>query len=103
MKKGEKLTQGFIVASKNDLNLSGKGDIVYIDLGREDNLSPGHTLSIFTMPRKVFDPDNKDELTIPGARIGKVVLLNVQEQVSTGIILKSSRQVEPGNIVVLDM
>lgn len=33
MKKGLSRTQGFIVESKNNLALSGKGDVVYIDLG----------------------------------------------------------------------
>lgn len=103
MKNGKKMTQGFIVSSKNDLQLIGQGAVVYIDIGKEDDLLPGHTLSVFAYPKKAYDPDNKELVTIPGARKGKLVLLNVREQASTGIIVESARQLEPGDMVVLDM
>ena len=103
VKKGSSRKHGFILQSKNRLALSGKGDVVYLDLGHDDNISPGNSFSLYTKPRKVYDPDNRDDVTIPGARIGKVVVLNVQEGTSTGIITESTRQIEPGTLAVLDI
>lgn len=102
LKKGHKNVQGFILTNLKNLELMGQGDIVYIDVGREDSVTPGHTFTIFTLPRKTEDPDRKDEITIPGVKIGKLVVLNVQAETSTGLIVESRRQIIPGNIVVLD-
>jgi len=102
IKKGKKPVQGFVVTNLKNLQLMGQGDVIYIDLGREDNIVPGNTFSIFSLPKKAKDPDRNENVTIPGIRIGKLIVLNVQEQTSTGLVVESRRQIIPGNIVVLD-
>ncbi len=103
MKKGTLRADGFIIDTKNNVELTGRNDIVYIDLGRVNEIVPGHTLSIFTLPRKSYDPDLGRKVTIPGAKIGRMVVLEVREQSSTAIIMESTRQVQKGNIVSLDI
>lgn len=102
VRKGNKPVQGFIVTDMKNLQLVGQGDVVYIDLGREDDVVAGNTFSIFALPKHAVDPDRNKDVTIPGIRIGKMIVLNVQEQTSTGLILESRRQIIPGNIVVMD-
>ncbi|NIP29987.1 MAG: LysM peptidoglycan-binding domain-containing protein [Candidatus Dadabacteria bacterium] len=103
IKRGSGELDGVIVATKNSTALSGSGDVIYIDVGREHNVSPGNTMSIFSLPRKSIDPDTGRKITIPGTNIGKVILLNVGEETSAGIVVKSSRQIEVGDIVTLDI
>ncbi len=103
MRRGKKQTQGFILESKNKTALSGNGDVVYIDVGRDDHIVPGNSFSIFQYTRHAYDPDRNQSVKIPGVNIGKLVVLRVEENTATGVVVKSSRQIEPGNIVVLDI
>ena len=103
MRKGKKHVDGFVLESKNDVMLNGAGSVVYIDVGRDDSVVPGHTFSIFQYTRNAYDPDREEKVTIPGVNIGKLVVLRVEENTATGVVIKSSRQIEPGNVVVLDI
>lgn len=103
MRRGKKHAQGFILEAKNKTALNGTGDVVYIDVGRDDHIVPGNSFSIFQYTRHAYDPDRNQAVTIPGVNIGKLVVLRVEENTATGVVVKSSRQIEPGNIVVLDI
>jgi hypothetical protein len=103
LRKGTRRVDGFIVETKNNTALSGKGDIVYIDAGEVNNVVPGNVFSIYTQPRKAHDPDAHKDVIIPGTLIGKIVVLEVKEGCSTGIITESSRQIELGDYVSLDI
>lgn len=102
LKKGKKKVQGFVLTNMSNLKLMGQGNVVYIDVGREENVQPGHTFSIFTLPRQTVDNDRNETATIPGVKIGKLIVLNVQAETATGLVVESRRQIVPGNIVVLD-
>ena len=102
-KKGVERVDGFIIETKNNTALSGQGDVIYMDIGKAHSIVPGNTISVYTQARKSYDPDAGKQVTIPGALIGKVVVLDVDEENSTGIITESSRQIQIGNIVSLDI
>ena len=103
IRKGKKHTEGFVLESKSNIFLNGVGNVVYIDVGRDDNVIPGYTFSIFQYPRNAFDIDRGETVTIPGVKIGELVVLRVGENTSTAVITQSSRQIEPGNVVVLNL
>jgi len=103
LRKGTQRVDGFIVDNKNNTELSGQGDIVYIDAGQVNNVVPGNVFSIYTRPRKAHDPDAHKEVIIPGTLIGKIVVLEVKENSATGIITESTRQIEIGDVVSLDI
>ena len=103
VRKGQRQVEGVILESKNDLALNSVGNIVYIDIGKNDNVFMGHTLSIFQYPRKTLDSDKNTIVTIPGVKIGQLVVLDVQQSTATGLIIKNSRQIELGDIVVSDI
>ncbi len=102
LKKGADKLEGFVVETLNNIEQSGKGDIVYIDVGEDDAVVPGNTFSIYKLPRKTFDPDQGKTVTIPSTLVGKIAILNVRQEASTGIILESARQIEKGDMVSLD-
>lgn len=103
LRKGTQRVDGFIVENKNNVTLSGSGDVVYLDVGEVNAVVPGNVFSIYTNPRKAWDPDAGKEVVIPGTLIGKIVVLEVKQKSSTGIITESSRQIEIGNVVSLDI
>ncbi|MGH7884411.1 MAG: LysM peptidoglycan-binding domain-containing protein [Thermodesulfobacteriota bacterium] len=103
LRKGETETKGVVVATKDNIELSGKGDIVYLDLGKKDNVVPGNLLTVSTIPKEAFDPDSGKKIKLPGAKIGKVILISVQENSSTALICESERQIEIGDFVSLDL
>ncbi len=104
LKKGlvEK-ADGYIVETLNNIELSGRGDVVYIDVGENNGIVPGNTFSIYKFPHRVFDPDAGRNVIISGALLGKLVILEVQKEASTGIIIESTRQIEKGDVVRLDL
>ena len=103
LKKGVERVDGVVVATKNNVNLSGRGDIVYLDRGKSSDVVAGNTFSVYTTPRKVYDPDAGKRVVIPGALIGKIVVIYSDENSATGLITQSSRQIEIGDIVSLDI
>lgn len=103
VRKGKRQIEGVILESKNDLALNSVGNVVYIDIGKDDNVFSGHTFSIFQYPRKTHDTDKNAIVTIPGVKIGQLVVLDVQKSTATGLIIKNSRQIELGDIVVSDI
>lgn len=103
MRKGTQRVDGFIVDNKNNVELSGSGDVVYLDVGKRNSVIPGNVFSVYTSPRKAWDPDAGKNVVIPGALIGKIVVLEVGDKTSTGVIIQSSRQIQKGNVVSLDI
>ncbi|NIP29799.1 MAG: LysM peptidoglycan-binding domain-containing protein [Candidatus Dadabacteria bacterium] len=103
IRKGEVELDGVIVENRNNLIYAAQNDVVYIDAGSKDNVLPGHTFTIYQHPRNVIDLETGKNLTVPKFPIGKLVVINVKKNVSTGVIIESDRQVGKGDIVSLDM
>jgi len=103
MRKGTQRVDGFIVDNNSNIELLGSGDVVYLDVGKRNSVIPGNVFSVYTSPRKAWDPDAGKNVVIPGALVGKIVVLEVGDTTSTGVIIQSSRQIENGNIVSLDI
>jgi hypothetical protein len=103
LKKVIARADGFIVDNKNNTELSGKWDIVYMDIGEVNKVVSGNVFSIYTHPRKAYDPVAYKNVAIHVALIGKIVVLEGRENTATGIITESSRQILVGDLVSLDI
>ncbi len=103
IKKGLEKADGYIVESLNNVELTGKGDVVYVDIGGQDGVVLGNTLSIYGHPRYAYDPDAGRNVVVPGAFIGKIVVFDVRKDTATGIIVESARQIENGDVVSVDL
>jgi LysM repeat protein len=103
VKKGTADINGYIIDNQKNLHMSGMFDVVYFDAGMEDNVVPGNVFTIYQYPRQTKDLDTGRQLTIPKFPIAKMIVLNVQRDVSTGLIFESSRQVVPGDLVSVDL
>ena len=103
IKKGLEKADGYVVESLNSVELTGKGDVIYVDIGGQDGVVPGNTLSIYGHPRYAYDPDAGRNVVIPGALIGKLVVFDVRKDTATGIIVESARQIVKGDVVSVDL
>lgn len=83
-------SRGFIVDSRSwDLGLA-EGNLVQVDLGREDQLEPGDFLT-------VFRPSPRDDQ--PAMVLGEIGVLTTEARTATGIILKARRDMQVGDQV----
>lgn len=84
--------RGYIIVSK-DLKLElGKEDIIYIDKGLKDGVQP---MDMF----EVLDEKEKDKEPINPPK-GEIVILSVQDKTAAGIIEKSTKEIEIGDVIL---
>ena len=83
-------SRGFIVDSRGwDAGLA-EGNLVQVDLGRDDQLEPGDFLT-------VFRPSSRDDQ--PAMVLGEIGVLTTEARTATGIILKARREIQIGDQV----
>ncbi len=75
---------GYVVESYTNSNISGKGDIIFLDKGQDDGLAIGDVFSALDEP-PVERP------------IGKIQIVSLQSTTSAALILNSSQEVFIGS------
>ena len=102
IKKGGNLVEGFIIASLEGKTGVAEADIVYLDKGRSSGLEQGITMSIFRPREPIADPlsgEEKKVISPPPAELGRLVIVNVEEDTSTAFITKSRQVIYKGDRV----
>lgn len=93
--------KGLIVATLESKAQVAEGDIAYIDKGTRAGLKKGNVLDIKRKSTVATDPMNKkNKVTLPPQDLGTLVVLEADEDVSTGIIVKSVKAISLGDMVV---
>lgn len=99
----EKTVQGLIMAMERGISQAGKLDIVAVNLGKKQLMEQGHILAIFRKGEKIKDrfaqPKTEKNLTLPQERAGLVLIFQVFDKMSLGIILEADRGVTLQDIV----
>jgi len=116
VKTMEQPLYGWIVAGQ----LMGKlefveGDVVYIDLGEEDHVRPGHIFNVLRRGAVVEYPDsNKAEkikdkekriatpavmVKLPDELVARLVVIKTQQKTSTAVIVQTKLSVQVGDEV----
>lgn len=99
---------GFIMESREGYLMSSERDIVYIDLGKGQNLQPGDRFSILAAAKeekpvkrslinhveKIVDPEPRMSMD---RVIGELVVVMVGDKSSTAMILDGSEPILPGH------
>ncbi len=78
---------GRIVSTVNNSFQIAKFDGVVIDMGKEEALYAGHVLNIVKAPFTIKDPRTNESITIDDQVLGQLMIVNVFENLSYGIIL----------------
>jgi hypothetical protein len=84
---------GQIIASLSGGFLVGRYQTVVLNLGEVDGVEPGHVMAVSKAARHAEDPLTGEELTLPEARSGLLMVYKVFDQASYGLILEASRTI----------
>ena len=78
-----------IFGSQEDTETMGKGDMVYINMGKRDDVLPGAKFTIYRPTKVVIHPITGEALGYLIAVSGILEVVEVQEMVSSGLITKN--------------
>ncbi|MEI7817161.1 MAG: LysM peptidoglycan-binding domain-containing protein [Desulfuromonadales bacterium] len=88
---------GLVIGSQNDRTVAGVDDIVYTDIGLDQQAASGDKFSIFRKDVPVKHPLNSEEMGYKIIPLGTLQLTDVVQKSSRAIITASSREVSPGS------
>ena len=88
---------GKIIAAVNDSYQIAKYDGVVINLGANSSIYPGHVFNVVKAPVQVEDPRTKELVTISNQVNAVLMVVNVFDNLSYGIVLSASDAVSPGD------
>ncbi len=85
--------EGRIIRFFDRLNSVARHDVVVINKGERDGLAEGNVLRVMQSGERVRDRVHDDMVSLPDTRAGLMILFNVHEKVSFGLIMESSRPI----------
>ena len=84
--------KGRIIAVPGGVSMIGQYQVVVIDLGRQDDVLPGHVLAINQSGDEVEDQVVKGEkVTLPTERAGVAMIFRVFDRVSYALVMDATR------------
>jgi hypothetical protein len=93
---------GAITAGTNNAGVLGVGKIAYVNLGREDGVSPGQRFRIFRIFREQTGGSFWAYHETPRETLGELVILSTQERSSVAIVVGSTREIALGDGIELE-
>lgn len=98
-KAPEEDINGRILAVLRGVRQAGQFDVVAINQGAREGLSPGHVLTIFRAGEVLKDPLTKEVITLPSEKSGLMMIFKAYDKVSYALILKATDVVSIGDEV----
>ena len=86
---------GLVIGSQHDRIVTGADDIVYTDIGADQNAG-GDKFSVFRKDAPVKHPLNSEEMGYKMIPLGTLQLTDVEQKSSRAIITRSIREIGPG-------
>lgn len=82
---------GFMIAVDGGVSQIGQGRIVVLNLGAREGLEAGHVLAIYQDGGRVYDRIAQENVSLPDTRAGLLMVFEVFERASYGLVLKANR------------
>jgi hypothetical protein len=83
---------GQIIAVMDGVNMIGQYQVVVLNLGRQDDVLPGHVLAVNQMGSEVKDViTGADNVRLPTEKAGTVMLFRVFDRVSYALVMDATR------------
>lgn len=94
--------KGHIIATRDKRLAQGMEDVVFIDLGQEQNVASGNLFYI-SRPRQVSDEllEQAGDLDLPDEVLGAAVIAEVKNQTASALIIKSVADMYIGDNITL--
>jgi hypothetical protein len=99
--------QGSIVAMLTADMLIGQGEVVFMDLGKGTGIKPGNRLFVvrrgdaFDKQKDSSEQVGQDNRAFPARALGEVVVIQVGDQLSVGLIDRVSEEMGVGDLVMM--
>ena len=87
----DEIVDGFMIAVDGGVSQIGPLDVVVINRGKREGLEVGHVLAIYQSGQVVHDQIMGDNVALPDARAGLLLVFEAFEKASYGIVLKANR------------
>jgi hypothetical protein len=102
LQDGTEPREGNIILSKGETFLIGDKQIVYIDLGEDDDIKAGYRFEVFRTPKAedVFT-GKESELVLSAEPIGELLVLQVEPETAAAVVTYSLNEFMPGERIRL--
>ncbi len=102
LQRGTTQDTGFIVATQEEKGTISTGDIIFINLGRNNELAVGNLLYI-SRPRQLTDEalKNAGNLDLPEEVVGAAIVTETRDATATALIIKSVDSAAIGNSITV--
>lgn len=102
LQRGTTQDTGFIVATQEEKGTISTGDIIFINLGRNNELAVGNLLYI-SRPRQLTDEALKNigNLDLPEEVVGAAIVTETRDATATALIIKSVDSAAIGNSITV--
>ncbi|MFQ5881113.1 MAG: LysM peptidoglycan-binding domain-containing protein [Candidatus Methylomirabilales bacterium] len=92
---------GYIIGSKDDADSLGKGDVVYVDVGRARRIVPGDEFSIYRMSGIAVHPETGQAIPLAPVKQGELVIIRTSARTAAAILTRSDLNLHVGERIVL--
>ncbi|PAU75095.1 LysM peptidoglycan-binding domain-containing protein [Halomonas salipaludis] len=93
----QRAVDGRLLAVPGGVQFIGRQQVVALDRGRRDGLTPGHVLSVEQRGELVTDPVTNEALRLPGEEAGLVMVFKSYERMSYALVMRASRSLVVGD------
>jgi nucleoid-associated protein YgaU len=91
--------EGNIIDVEGGVNQIGPMNVVLVDKGEREGLKVGNVLAIYQKGEKVRDPVTGETVSLINERAGLLMIFNVFEKTSFGLVLQADRPLAVGEMV----
>ena len=97
--------QGSIVALLAREQLIGEGELVFVGLGKASGVEVGNRMYVVrrgdALPKKMSEQVGQDDRRFPARALGEIVVVEVGEKVSVGLVTLSVQEMSVGDLVMM--
>lgn len=95
--ESKKGIQGEIIASEENRNIFGDGNIAFIDKGADDGINIGQSYTVYDQKKKRICSESGKEIALTPVNFGKVLVLHTEKNTATVLITNSAKDIQPGD------
>lgn len=90
---------GKIIAVVDGVAQIGQYQVVVLNLGRQEDMEPGHVMAVMQKGPEVRDTVSGDDVKLPDTKAGSVMVFRVFDRVSYALVMRATKAIHINDIV----